>query len=31
VIPHPKDDPEAFAKAKGLIDERKAKAKQETA
>lgn len=31
VIPHPKDNPEEFAKAKGLIDERKAKAKQETA
>ncbi len=30
VIPHPKDNPEEFAKAKGLIDERKAKAKQET-
>ncbi len=31
VIPHPKDNPEEFARAKGLIDERKAKAKQETA
>jgi len=30
VIPHPKDNPEEFAKAKGLIDERKAKAKQQT-
>jgi NADH-quinone oxidoreductase subunit I len=30
VIPHPKENKEAFAKAKGLIDERKAKAKQET-
>lgn len=29
VIPHPKKNPEEFAKAKGLIDERKAKANQE--
>jgi len=28
VIPHPKENPEAFTKAKGLIDERKAKANQ---
>ena len=28
VIPHPKNDAEGFAKAKGLVDERKAKAKQ---
>jgi NADH-quinone oxidoreductase subunit I len=31
VIPHPKENPEAFTKAKGLIDERKAKANQQTA
>jgi NADH-quinone oxidoreductase subunit I len=29
VIPHPMENQEAFTKAKGLIDERKAKAKQE--
>ena len=29
VIPHPKQDSEAFAKAKGLIDERKEKVKTE--
>jgi NADH-quinone oxidoreductase subunit I len=27
VIPHPKTDPEAFTKAKGLVDQRKEKAK----
>src|SRR6187402_1966568 len=31
VIPHPTENPEAFTKAKGLIDERKAKANQQTA
>ena len=29
VIPHPKTDPEAFTKAKGLVDQRKEKAKQQ--
>ncbi len=31
VIPDPKKDPEGYKKAKGLIDERKAKANQQTA
>lgn len=31
VIPHPNENKEAFAKAKGLIDERKEKTKQQTA
>lgn len=29
VIPHPKNDPEAFQKAKGLVEERKQKAQQQ--
>jgi len=29
VIPHPKTDPEAFTKAKGLVDQRKEKVKQQ--
>ncbi|MFN8266089.1 MAG: NADH-quinone oxidoreductase subunit I [Chitinophagaceae bacterium] len=31
VIPHPQNDPEGFARAKGLIQERKEKTKQQTA